>query len=581
MKIVAPTVVPFLCLMCSQAFFASCKPFGCPSTTKVGWENLGGPATVLSVNTNHNSLWPSIAFDPYGNALGVWVAGGQNYGYLSVFAPRLNAHGCVEDVYVDITNNPRTPGTVAGLPRIAVDRCSNALAVWQEQLNSSSPSIVYARRYWTPKPRLTTAPLEPNKLVRVDESIIGAPIKSIAWLCDECTGGCPFNNKLAAVAGVCVDGADIRLYERNGDKLMCVASVTRGTTSLSVSWCCIAGIPYLAVGGVSDDKAHEVTVFKLTPKPLCIACASCPGSWCLEPVATYQHGADVRSIAWLSNGCHDQGSKRVLAIGGDMSPYDGFQARLLSFDAVEKNISTITNFMYPAAVNTLSWCTPTTCAKPLLAVAGDEAAPGLGSVIDILICDRTTLELVPLCSLTTSCASLYQLCWCCTCDPVLFAVPSCPTGLSAASSPAFMSYRLKPSTGTLVPHTYPERLRCYDGHQVALACVPTHNTCCALMTVGTSIAEESQFGQCQPNIFVVGPDNPLMTCFFTRTVATAHFDRAATALSWCCTDEEGGCSYLLVGSDRANQDGREPACDKPELALYKALFDGRGLIPCS
>lgn len=452
--------------------------------------------------------------------------------------------------------------------------------MWAGGASHVSPTPPEGQRFVTRSVLFTDAMpchgLEKNKLFCVDQKFIGAPVYSVAWLC-EC--GVRYQRKtLAAVAGGMADGANIRVYELVGDGLVFVAAAKHGGIVRSVDWCCIDGVAYLAVGGTRDDAGDEVEVFVLEDVPE-YAGSDRHGGCYLKFVGTWSHGATVNSVAWLCRGCHDYQApqRRMLAVGGDTPERDSAEIRILQFDMdATPRLAVTGSFMHGAPIHSVGWCEQEGGAFPLLAAAGEQAASCEGGFnLRLLALGCPSGEYALLDSQRVPCACIDVLRWCCTNCPFIFVAGMCQ-GEGGARDAKLMGTMYKlllangklmaQSSSNLLPATFSDD-RPQGSSILALGFVSRAGCPCEYVTVGGSMSDA---GVCPGNIVVYrkGADG-----LYQDVVTMARFDTTVSSLSWCAPNRSG-CSYLLVGAQpRISEDPMSHEC-KPEIALYKASFEG-------
>ncbi len=413
--------------------------------------------------------------------------------------------------------------------------------------------------------------MRPDTLFKTDEKVHGAPVLSVAWLCDGCMITPSFGGAYAAVGGYSAmsDGGsvDVRVYTFNalsgrlGDIDSAVAS--HGNVVTSVSWCCIPDHgAYLAVGGYPEGS---------TGQGFCVRVYHFDGQL-LNFVAGFAHGAPVHAVSWLCNAC---AGRYFLAIGGDAG-LDGKEIRMLEFTPetpeVSGSLKQTDSAIHGAPIYALDFC----CregALPLLAAGGaPEGERGHCNIrIYTTFCDGGFIS--ELTNARYSGSTVYALTWCCEPNRCPRSASLAVSGSSEGDRNAGINVRLyclNPRTCRLnecVGYALPE----FKGFAVAWN--PLCN--CTHVTVGGACGPEGGF-----------PDNILVlkVCAGGESraqrlerVTGVRFDENITSLSWC---HVGGCMYLLVGSENARfadmhgRDGMQSRECKigPDIAVYKGLF---------
>ncbi len=424
--------------------------------------------------------------------------------------------------------------------------------------------------------------VEANRLLYLDDQHIGAPVKAVTWFCnkrDNRSGYSLFKEPLAAVVGREVDGADVRVYTICGDRLVETARAARGKLTLSASWCTIGGQAYLAVGGVGDSGSYEVEVFSLTP--LCQDESLC-SNFALTRVGVWKHGAAVNTIAWLRHPLGGGGNRRVLAIGGQASPTDGCQVRLLEFNATAQKLSGITGFLYGAPVYTLSWYEHKVNGRYFLAIAGGEGAFDVGVTVRILSLDPGTMEFLPFAHTQTPCTRINTLAWHSWHYPLLVAGGSYD-GFKIGEVQTLMHYKFIARSGILLPYYH----ACgHDQSRSVLALdflTPRQRTeakddICPYLAVGSALTESGENQTCASDVSLYRPEKsktPLSAC---TAVVRTDCNSKISSLAWCALDA-AGYAYLLVGSEGSSCVGPDDVARCPELVLYKGHFEPEGHKP--
>ena len=199
---------------------------------------------------------------------------------------------------------------------------------------------------------------EHNKLTKVETITHGAPVQSVAWLSKfSCLDQQYIQDRpIVAIGGyqsffdTCSYGVSVRIYKLNidNDHLTEIATANPTPYVYSVDWCCIDGIPYLAVAGKTNlQESADVWIYRYETI-----------SESLQLVASAKHGATIYSVAWLCDTCSKNG-KRFLAIGGQES-HDKIDIRLLQFNpnaCTEDILQIVTNRSHGATVQFGLVCT--------------------------------------------------------------------------------------------------------------------------------------------------------------------------------------------------------------------------------
>lgn len=409
---------------------------------------------------------------------------------------------------------------------------------------------------------------EINKLIKVETLMHGAPVQSVAWLCDVPCGVEPHITQapLAAIGGyqslfnACAEGASVRVYEFNttNDHLTETAHANPSPYIYSVNWCCINNVPYLAVAGKPNlQTSTDIWIYKynVTTKSL-------------ELIASASHGATVYAISWLCDACTEQ-NKRFLAIGGQEAP-DKIDIRLLQFDPdaqPSSRLKIVTNRSHGATVFAVDWCTKQ-YKNPLLLVGGK-------TVIDDQ-CEKVNLRLY-----SVTCQggmnllkthwykgeTIRTLKWCCQkpCPnfPYLFAVGGDPIECCDIIERCGINtiiYALDPRMCQLVELGYQKQQEKIFALDWAPQCKCSH------LTAGGGC---KQTCGCNYNLFTYQLA-PRQEFEEMRIVTRNKFDDIITSMSWC---KYGDCAVLLVGSERKDwQCGLADPFDETshEIALYRA-----------
>ena len=443
--------------------------------------------------------------------------------------------------------------------------------------------------------------MQTNTFFLTDRKSHNAPVQSVAWLCDSpigtyaAIGGFPENN--------IVGSTDTRVYkfdEENG-LLGDPINLVHGSYVFGVSWVYVFDPTqsidygaYLAVGGYpSSADDNEIHIFHLDSSTI-------PPSINPIPVASYKHGAPIKSVSSLGCGIDDTA---YLAIGGQASEIDGAEIRVLKFKASDNSLTLLANRYHGATVNSVSWFyNPSSFPNfpPILAAGGDPApAPSNAGPQYITIrvftfnCAKESLQDLVFGSqpgptpsagappkrvfdikpaivnidtngstaLVFGVANESTLTSLNTYTPgflLQFLAPGKSTKTTEAS--------LEPVTGNGFPFTGISDLQ-VNGYAVdfnrSCDCYSLV-TCCPQITFGLGCPSKDNSSPLPLNIF--------STSFLTNENGTAYtkFDDNITSLEWCRTNN-GEVSYLLVGSE-SNEWNLNSFCGGNEIAVYKALM---------
>lgn len=457
-------------------------------------------------------------------------------------------------------------------PHIAYKYCISSVD------NEGNESIIPATT--VVKPIEPTAPCQdliPNTLTSIQEICHGAPVRSVAWLCDQCPAplhcSCTDNfilpRPIAAIGGfishtVHTEGSSLQIYEMDllTEQLHETAHATPTNYVLSVNWCCIDNVPYLAVGGSPDLTTGDDTwIYKYD-----IA------SHNLTLVASFRHGAQVNAVSWLCTGCTQPGIV-YLALGGKES--NGINIRILRFDVHCKELSLITSRSFGANVLALDWCMLDE-NTPLLLVGGKTAVSDAFQHYNIAIyCSNCTGILNRAGIFYYKGGTVRTAKWCCnpqrTCtQPPVFAVGGNDIDhdknkSSGVNIELFVYNPLCNQVKSLACQYLPKKV-------FALDWVPDCH--CTLLTAGSGCLHDCM---CQENIAIL--QILAGRCSRLRFTTLARYDDTISSLAWCSF---GQCSYLLVGTEHKTSEcpTEQTMCDnRCEVALYKAHFCTQQQLP--
>lgn len=438
--------------------------------------------------------------------------------------------------------------------------------------------------------------MQTNAFFMTDRRSHNAPVQSVAWLCDSpvgtyaAIGGFPENNIVGAT--------DARVYKFNPDSGLLgdpIANLTHGSYVFGVSWVYILDYDvhdygaFLAVGGYpSSIDDNEIHIFHLDT-------SINPPAVNPVPVASYKHGAPIKSVSWLGCGL---GDTAYLAIGGQAG-IDGAEIRILKFKASDNSLTLLANRFHGAPINSVSWYynpVQFPAYPPILAVGGDpvEGVPVSGP-------NYITVRLY-----TFNCTSE-------SLQDLIFGSQPNPAG---TNEPPTRVFGVKPSilnvdlfnqnalfVGVACGSTLTNQLQSTFTPGYLLAFFPPVNNqdasldmvlsfsvpgisqipvngyavdfnssctcggsvmaCCPQITFGLGCPKDTT----EPlplNIFTVGFIQDGSAYVYTK------FDDNITSLEWCKVDD-GKISYMLVGSE-ANNWNVNSLCTGNEIAVYRALI---------
>jgi hypothetical protein len=405
----------------------------------------------------------------------------------------------------------------------------------------------------------------------VNRQTHGAPVQSVAWLCNNCgsNGQCSCTDQYiiphptAAIGGYlsytnACDGATIRTYALNfmNDQLVQTAHALPTSFVYSVDWCCIDGNAYLAVGGrTNETTGFDVWIYKYTFDGI---------TGTLELIDSFAHGTTVWAVAWLNDDCNNS-SSRYLAIGGD--PSNNIDLRLLSFNAELKQLSLTTNRTHGATVYALDWC-----VRPLqnpLLLAGGKIATENYKHCNFRIYSVSCGGSMNFFSSGLYCGQTVRTAkWHCYNDAICSTLPIFAIGGDAADeSCCNQSEKLANiqiyALNTLTHHVCPMVHTHQQGRVFSIDWYPNCKE--PLMTAGSGCKSDCLY---EANIAAytlsMNPSKNLHCKTYSR------FDDSIASLKWCTF---GNCSYLLVGAEHGNSDhcSVDPFCNQqPDIALYKA-----------
>lgn len=463
-------------------------------------------------------------------------------------------------------------------PGVIYDYCISTIAQTGESTTSSIiPKHVSVEPTIDPTTMCTC--IDCQSLSLVDHQSHGAPVQSVAWLCDPCIFGhecsCTAHyiipHPIAAIGGYlsyinACDGASVRVYALNfmTDQLIETAHAVPTSFVYSVDWCCIDGAAYLAVGGRPNElTGSDVWVYKYTFDGT---------TGHLELIDSFAHGATVWAVSWLCYDCKNNHT-RYLAIGGD--PSHNVDIRLLSFDSSLRKLSLTTNRTHGAPVYALDWCVRPS-RNPLLLAGGKVAqencknynfriySVACGGSMNLFssgsYCEKTIRTVKWYCIDDRTCSTLPY-----------FAVAGDIDTECCTQTEKYANVELY----ILNPLTHQVRPIAYTQQQARVFSVDWNPGCkSALITVGSGCKAACS---CDPNIGVyelskLPPRN-------LRYKASSRFDDSITSLKWC---KFSNCSYLLAGAEHnsCNVCPIDPFCTPShDIALYKSKLCTDALCP--
>ena len=395
-----------------------------------------------------------------------------------------------------------------------------------------------------------------ERLLRVDQLIFIPPVKTVSWLqSDTCNSR---YGAYALVGGQPFDNIDFRIYKLTpADTLLHVADGTHGQYVLSSDWCCINGVPYIAIAGVANAEGYEVEIFRFDPVTAL-----------LNRVAYYTHGGNVHSVAWLCD-CSATGSS-YLAIGGDASVVDRADVRVLFVPTLTTTavaLQATSSKIHGAPVYSVDWCASNTISAPLLAIGGRASSLECGINIRIFSLDCATGYLYPYAQKSFVGGLVNTVKWCCPAnhDSTLFLVAGGSKSLDDCAN--IRLYCISPDTQYLM-----EYAKTCNSYQPIITAVDWNPACrCSYITAGGACAQDTPVA-CNLNLFVYKKGRHSYSSHL-KLVTEEQFNQTITSLAWF--HQTGSLySYLLVGgeSNKEISEGMSfnPECQKePMVILYK------------
>jgi WD40 repeat protein len=398
-----------------------------------------------------------------------------------------------------------------------------------------------------------------DRLMRVDQLIFVPPVKTVSWLGDAaCTAS---YGAYALIGGQPFQDIDFRIYKlTEPDSLLYIVGGTHGAYVLASDWCCINGIPYVAVAGAPNVLGNEVEIYRFDPIAQTLTLA-----------AYYSHGGIIYSVSWLCD-CNSTGSG-YLAIGGQASTLDRAEVRVLQVPVLTTTTTAVAlqataSKVHGAPVYSVDWCA--SYSYPLLAIGGKTSSLECDVNIRVYSFACDTGYLYPLSQASFNGNVVNTLRWCCVprrCEtnPVL-AVGGSSNGLDCAN---IRLYCLS-DIGSLVE--YAKECNHYQPTIFALDWNPACH--CSYITAGGACAVATH-NPCMPNIFVYKKSKPSRRTDL-KLVTEEQFNQNVTSLAWYYQD--GSLySYLLVGGEPSVQlvddITSNPVCQtEPMVILYKATY---------
>lgn len=400
-----------------------------------------------------------------------------------------------------------------------------------------------------------------DTLMRVDQANFGGPVRSVAWLCDNCQS-IRFQTQYVAVGGYAEQGNDVVIYkiglQENIEK---VVQVNLGSFVLALDWCIIDQVPYLAVAGSATDAGYNVNIFRfdIVPTPT------------LTLVASFNNQADVYAVSWLCKVCTNVTVQRYLAIGGNPATTDQADIRILLFTASEQEYSLVetSHKVHGAPIYSLDWHIPE-IGCPLLAVGGRSSTIECNDVnVRVFSLDCCKGYLLPVTNQRHTAPVVNAVKWSCRRHGDSDTYLAIGGATSDSDNANIRLYKFLSGENRLL-----EVAKVSDNPLKQIFAV---NWFCddsdAYVTVGGGCTCTTSSQACIPNIYVY-KDEIVHGTHQLRLINEEKFDDVATSLDWCRTDDHG-CAYLMVGME--NDFCCAVACQTNEcsglgqdLVLYKA-----------
>lgn len=402
--------------------------------------------------------------------------------------------------------------------------------------------------------------LPANRLIDVNSFELGAPIQSVAWLCQET---CPYN--MIAVGGyksIC-HNASLHVYQLDlcTDNLLELVIDNPLPTSCiySVDWCCIEKIPYLAVAGAPDeDTGQTVWIYKYDVIHNR-----------MELITSFEHGNTVYAVSWQCQTCAEP-FEAYLAIGGKIA-HDA-NIRILKFDAQPyvQTLTPISSTLFGATVYSLDWCIQNPRC-PLLAAGGRSTTHCQDTHNVIIYAVSCAGSITPIERKNYKGKTVRILRWCCQ---MRQPCNSCPW-LAVGGDPIEGGCKIGTTLELFVFDQYKHCLKEFAHHVqpgkvFALAWLPTCN--CSRLIVGSGCLEDT----CQTsNINVYSVEKKHLPCL--HEITHTRFDDTITSIGACTI---GDITYALAGAEHRNWNQKisdilcHPCKKIKELALFKGKFCG-------
>ena len=397
--------------------------------------------------------------------------------------------------------------------------------------------------------------LPANKLLDISTRSVGAPVQSVAWLCERC---CPY--KMVAVGGYKSDctNSSLHVYQLdlctdNLNEIM-ISNPLPTSCIYSVAWCCIEKIPYLAVGGAPDENTgNTVWIYKYN---------STHGI--MELVNSFSHGNTVFAVSWLCNVCLDKWSAYV-AIGGQSC--GGDEIRILKFDAHAQTFDQISSTSFGATVYSLDWCVQN-CRCPLLAAGGRIAESHQHKHNIMVYAVSCAGGITPIEHSYYEGKTVRVLRWCCHCK---IPFGGCPW-LAVGGDPIMSECKHCTTIELFVFDPYKHCLKEFahqeqPGKVFSLEWLPSCE--CSRLVVGSGCLEDP----CKSNIIVYSVEQNCLPQL--KELSKIRFDDSITSVDACTIFN---ITYFLAGYENNNWNKKidDPLCQTckkiKELALFKGKF---------
>jgi hypothetical protein len=402
-----------------------------------------------------------------------------------------------------------------------------------------------------------------NTLMRIDQAHFGGPVRSVAWLSDNSLRG-PHKNQFVAVGGYACQCNDLCIYKiSNKETFEKVVKVNLGSFILSLAWCVINHVPYLAVAGSSFETGDNIQIYRfdIWPKPK------------LTLVDSYKNHADVYAVSWLCAPCQNNTCKRYLAIGGNPSRRDQADIRVLLFDAESDDdaLTETSHKVHGAPVYSLDWVVQDN-GCPLLAVGGRSSRLECNDInVRIFSFDCTHGYLSPVTYQVHNAPVVNAVKWLSQPGKGLYLAAG--GARSTEDNVNIRMYMFNSSNNTLidladVANNPLQQIFSVDWYTYGADKYITAGGGC-----------ESKGAECVPNIFIY-KDVIVNGSHVLQPVTEEKFDENITSLNWNKTDGFG-CAYLIAGTerDRAACGANECPDSSKDVVLYKAKLGSNGPVP--